>query len=144
MAATPARPRASSKIEKYRKAALSTDSEQESFDNDDSEEEEEEEREEEGGSPSGGTGFMDVVHAAKGANSNSSWGKLKDKMPMLRRRHGIHSSISAPPPLSSLTDSISRKGGLDLFGDTDAKEAAMDSKQIKRRQVPRHMIGMET
>ncbi|QDZ20442.1 hypothetical protein A3770_04p29600 [Chloropicon primus] len=148
--------RRSSKIEKLRKAALSTDSEQESFDNDDSEEEEQEQGKGAEAGPSeeadqaiqglteGTRSFMDVVQAARGANSTSSWGKLKGKMPMIRRRHGIHQSISLKPP--SKGDSISRaslRGGLNLFGDSDENNSdAADAKQNKLRQVPRHMIQM--
>ena len=142
--------RRSSKMEKLRKVALSTDSEQESFDKNDSSDEEgpggrqrgeSGDGEAEESSPSGpAMNFGDVVSAARGANSNSSWGKLKSKMPQIRRRHGIHSSISAPPvDPSILGKSAPRSAKGVVFDDSDDNGSGGPS---RRKHVPSHMRTM--
>ena len=147
----PAPARRSSKMERFRQAATaSTDSEQDSFDDDDSDggrawEEGESVSPAAGGK--GGLGFADVVHAARGQASSSSWGKIKGKMPMIRRRHGIHQSISLPPKQGqAISENVVKKkslrGGLNLFGDSDENVGELDARQQKMRQVPRHMSEM--
>ena len=147
----PAPARRSSKMERFRQAATaSTDSEQDSFDDDDSDggragEEGESVSPAAGGK--GGLGFVDVVNAARGQASSSSWGKIKGKIPMIRRRHGIHQSISLPPKQGqAISENVVKKkslrGGLNLFGDSDENVGELDARQQKMRQVPRHMSEM--
>ncbi|WZN64083.1 hypothetical protein HKI87_09g56370 [Chloropicon roscoffensis] len=145
----PAPARRSSKMERLRQAATaSTDSEQDSFDDDDSDggragEEGESVSPAAGGK--GGLGFADVVNAARGQASSSSWGKIKGKMPMIRRRHGIHQSISLPQGQAISENVVKKKslrGGLNLFGDSDENVGELDARQQKMRQVPRHMSEM--
>ena len=78
--------------------------------------------------------------AARGVNSNSSWGKLKSKMPQIRRRHGIHSSISAPPvDPSILGKSTPRSAKGVVFDDSDDNGSGGPS---RRKHVPSHMRTM--
>ncbi len=133
---------------------VDTDSEQASFDHDDSESER-------GGAGAGGEGeggtssspnmddekgdkLFELVSAARGAAAGGAggggWGKVRGRMPQMRRRHGIHSSISVSANQLD-ADSIGR-GSLSIPRGSMYDQDQQPTKSKLRGAVPTHMMGL--